>query len=387
MLKVINVPLLLVSALYCGVSIFLFHRYGVKIVNDSERYLVYANDLKHGFYFDNHNFWYIGYVLFIFIIQLFYKGLLAIVFTQYFLSFIAVIALYKTALLLFNNTRSAVISSVSYILFFEIPTWNSYILCESLYCSLTCISLYLLTLSYSRPGRVYLYLLTAMVICITALTKPTGIALIGAVLTIVFVSFWKSHKNTPVRIALVLILSTTFLLVVNRMLFTYQVMENYQLGEIIYAITSLPHNKLNSLLIIDPPKDVYIPSPNNPPLVRIVIFILNNPLYFLKLFSSKLFYFIFHIRPYWSWTHNLFSLLFLLPFYFYSLRALAKNNVRPEIKIFAATYVLIHCASIGVTSEDWDGRFLMPLLPVIFLLGASEIPVTFIKVFGRFGKA
>lgn len=372
--RITNMPLSLIVALFCGVSIYLFYRHGVKIVNDSSRYLEYAGNLENGFYFDQHNFWYIGYVLFVFVINLFFDGPLSIVIAQYILSLIAVVLVYKTSLLLFINTKAAIISSVSYILFIEILSWNSYILCESLYCSLTCISLYLIACTYKRTDPPpYLYILTAVAVGITTLTKPTGIALLGAILTIAFIRLWHNKKNISFRIAAALVVGTTFILVINKMLSTYLVIENYQLGEVIYAITTLPHNALYDTLIIDPPDNIYIPSQQYPPLLRIVMFILNNPFYFFWLFSSKVFYFIFHIRPYWSLTHNLFTLLFLIPFYFYCIRAFVAQNIQKEIKIFSAIYLLIHCISIGLTSEDWDGRFLMPLLPLIFLLGASEI--------------
>lgn len=292
----INIPPIVISVLFCGLSIFLFNEYGVKIVNDSDRYLEYARNLKNGFYFDKHNFWYIGYVFFIFVVQLIHKGPFAIVVAQYLLSFIAVLALYKSSLFVFKDTQSATITAVSYMLFMEILTWNSYILCESLYCSLTCISLYFLT-SSQRHSSLYAYVIAVIVVSITILTKPTGIALFGAILAIVLLRLWKHVKGKGTRIAFVFVLTTFFALIVNRMLFTFRIIENYELGEIIYAITTLPYNELYDSLIINPPRNIQIPSADNPPLWRVIIFIAYNPLYFLQLFCSKLFFFYFISDP------------------------------------------------------------------------------------------
>lgn len=375
-----KMPLIVLSLLYCGLSIFLFNEFGVKIVNDSHRYLDYASNLENGFYFDKHNFWYFGYVLFIFIVQLIYKDPLAVIVAQYLLGFIATLALYKTSLLLFQDTRTAIITALSYMLFIEISCWNSYILCESVYCSLTCISLYFLASTQRQSQRFYKYIPAVLIVAITILTKPTGIALLGAILTIALLKLWSHAKSTVVRIAFVFILSTGFILVINKMLFTYLIIENYQSGEIIYDITTLPYQEIYNPLIITPPENIYIPSQNNPPLVRIVMFIVHNPLYFLQLFRTKLFFFLFHIRPYWSWMHNAFVLFFLLPYYYYVLLVFKKQSLPKEIMVFSAVYLFIHSVSIALTSVDWDGRFLMPLLPLIFMLGASEISADYKKL-------
>jgi len=58
---------------------FLFQKYGVKVVTDTHRYVEYASNLQSGFYFDPHNFWYIGYSLYILLIQLLQGSFLAIV--------------------------------------------------------------------------------------------------------------------------------------------------------------------------------------------------------------------------------------------------------------------------------------------------------------------
>jgi len=63
--------LLFLSLLYLLVSLYLFNKYGIRIMNDSPRYLNYAADLNtKGIYFDPLNFWYISYVFFVYISQM-----------------------------------------------------------------------------------------------------------------------------------------------------------------------------------------------------------------------------------------------------------------------------------------------------------------------------
>ncbi|MCZ8134512.1 MAG: hypothetical protein O9252_03300, partial [Algoriphagus sp.] len=75
-----------------------------------------------------------------------------------------------------------------------------------------------------------------------------------------------------------------------------------------------------------------------------------------------------------SLWHNLFSIVFLsityLGFYkgfgfFWSKSALAG--------IILTSFLTFHILSVGMMTEDWDGRFLIPILPVVFLIGSVGI--------------
>ncbi|PZR30764.1 MAG: hypothetical protein DI538_22065, partial [Azospira oryzae] len=93
---------LLISG-YLGINVVLFIKDGVKIVADSERYIEYATRLHDGFYFDPHNFWYIGYSLYIALIQQLHGDVMGVVIGQYALGLLAVVALYHASLYIWNN--------------------------------------------------------------------------------------------------------------------------------------------------------------------------------------------------------------------------------------------------------------------------------------------
>ena len=382
MRKYVFHPLVLLSIIHVIVSLLLFQENGVKVVDDSPRYLEYASNLKNGFYFEQHNFWYFGYTIFIFIVQLLFSSELAIVIAQNILSWIAIICIYKTSLLLFNNVKSAIATSLSYILFIEILSWNSYILSESVYCSLICISFYLLAKLHQGSTKPGTLILAVLIVIWTIFTKPTGVGLLGAIF---FVALFRIRMsgNKILFYSLILFGSTAFILLVNEMLSTFLVMENYRLGEIIYNISAFSSDPTYDLLVVTVPDKMYIPSQETPPIMKILSFVLHHPVYWTKLFLAKLFYFLFHVRPYWSILHNLFSLGFLLPLYFYFIRGLKKGKYKKELIVFLLAYVCIHALSVGLTSVDWDGRFLLPILPAIFIVAANEMRVDFEKVIAR----
>lgn len=386
MIKSIPKPIIVIALIYWAVSILLFNEYGVKNVSDSHRYLDYANNLKHGFYFDERNFWYFGYVMFIYVIQLIHQSELAIVIAQHIWSFVAVISLYYTYRLLFKQEKGAILAPLGYIFFIEILSWNSYLLCESIYISNTCISFYLLALIYRKRPHIWIYIFAALFILFTAITKPTGIALIGALIFISFYRIWEKIKKRTVRFALVFCSLVLFLLLLNKMLSAYLVIENYQNGEIVFGINSLPDKPVYESLRINPPENLFIPPKNDPPLLRIPSFVIHNPVFWLKLFFNKVFYFLINIRPYWSLKHIIFNLLFLLPVYFYSIRGIVYHRYSKDITLFFVVYFSIHVLGIGITFLDWDPRFIMPLLPVLFLLASAEIIRDYEKIISLINK-
>lgn len=370
--------------LYSLVSVICFQYYGIKIMVDSERYLNYAANLRSGFYVETHNFWYFGYVAFLYIIKLFSQDNLVIIIGQYFLGYLGVLAIYEAGRLLFSNKFQALFPALLMIAFIEIPMWNSFILSESFYISFNCFSIYFLVALYKEGINPFRLIAAILIVLITVFSKPTGIALLGGVGALLFYRAVSKVKPKAFKSALLGGACVLFLLLTNKMLSTYTLIENdYVKGEIIYGISGLPNHSAYEKLKVMPPDNLYIPAAEHPPLVRIVSFIIYHPIYWLKLFFAKFYYFITHIRPYWSVSHNLFSLLFLIPVYGLSIRSFFVREFPKEILLFIIPYFTIHVLSVCLSTVDWDGRFLMPLLPVLFLLTAAGIPNTIIGACGK----
>jgi hypothetical protein len=274
--------------------------------------------------------------------------------------------------MLFDNQKVALLTALCFILFFEIPTWNSYILAESIYASFTCFSI-LMLIRLKRNQRFYFVIPAILVVLFTSVVKPTGIALFSASLIAVLYNPISNLSKSWMKWGICLLTITILLILANRMLVTYTVMEIYEKGEVIYAITTLPYKPEYAQLVVSPPKSLYLPPPNDQPLFKIVKFMVYNPLYWSRLFLTKIFFLLSHIRPYWSNGHNIFSLAFLLPMYFSFFMGIRRLKEDFQMIIFTCAYLFIHIVSVGVTSEDWDGRFLVPLLPVILLFSLRGI--------------
>lgn len=322
-------PILILSICYLIVAAFLYNHYGVKIVNDTHRYLYYADNLSKGFYFDPHNFWYIGYVIFIFFVRLLSDNPEYIILSQYLLSLFAVICLYKASFIITNDSRIAFLTSVFYIFIIEVLTWNSYLLPEAIYASAISISFYLIV----RPNKNIAYwTLTCLVVLFTCIVKPTGIAFMASIVMVLLFRVNQKFENRRVKYTLVTVVGVAFLVILNKMLHTYILIENYLTGEIVYGITTLPGHKDLELLSIDVPANIYIPEKSYPPLIRLAIFVVTNPVFIFKMAGYKVLLFLLHIRPYWSLSHNLFVALSLYPVYFFAFRKIP--NLKPDYSLY-----------------------------------------------------
>ncbi|MEM6297992.1 MAG: hypothetical protein AAF740_04795 [Bacteroidota bacterium] len=370
--------LLLLIFLFALESFFLFDSLGVKYVNDSHRYLAYAEALESGFYTEAHNIWYLGYVGFIYGVRLFSESFFVLVVAQYVYSAAGLVFLYLTIERLHPKGYAALIGGFLYLILIEICTWNAYILCESVYFNNLVMAFYLLVRCNSGVftndlKRLGLILPTSMAILLAALTKPTGVALVLTLGVCFGVKFWKSIK-TPIIVKYISLtfISTLFLFLTNRMLTTFSLVENYQTGEVVYDITNPEnHQTLNAhpYLVNSIPEDIEVLPDSYPPLIRTGHFIIMNFWFWAGLFTEKVMYFVLHIRPYWSLKHIAFNLFTILPIYFFTFRYLRQTSF--PVRLFVLTYFLTHILIVGMTTVDWDGRFFVPLLPVLIVCAAQ----------------
>ena len=375
--------ILVLSITFIITSFLVFAHFGVKNVSDSHRYLNYASDLQAGFYYDKHNFWYIGYIIFILIVRTLTgsHNELILIMAQYLYSFVGLIFLYRTiGIVAPNKPLSPLIVCLLYFLTFEIYIWNSYILCESFYYNNIVITLYFLAVTIIlKKVNLLNITLTAFFILLTFLSKPTGIVLGLSLGVTAFIMFWINSKTSKTTKSAILIGGISiFSILLNKMLETFLIIENYQLGEVVYGISTLPKREIYNALIVPVPELNTLPT-NFPPLIEVFYFISSNIYYWSLLFFKKLYYFLMHIRPYWSLKHNIYNLTILAIIYTSTLRQIFHSNF--SLRIFSITYIGLHSLVVGITTVDWDGRFFLPLFPVLLILSAQgmaglKIPLT-----------
>jgi len=365
-----NQSLLLLSLLYLLVSLCLFNKYGIKIMNDSPRYFSYAENLSsQGIYFDPLNFWYISYVFFVYVNQLIDQSYWIIILNQYVLGYCAMLALCLGVKRLTESWNTAFLAGVIFIFFPDNLNWHSYILTESFYGSMLCIAFYLLVRLSQESERWLLYFIAGFILLLCFFTKPTSPALFIA---LAFPFVWKWLIKPPHRLAKfssMLIVGVLMFFLANKMISAHSVMLIYENGDIIFAMHSLPDHLHHDLMTIEVPENLQEPDIDQPLLQQMAEFVLDYPIYYLKLMIGKIIMYVTHVRPYWSWPHNIVVALFLWPLYVFSYRAIKRGLVSNYIATAAVVYLIIHTGIISITWADWDGRFFVPIIPLVIFLG------------------
>ena len=371
-----------ITIVYLLAACYLFNKYGIKIMNDSPRYLGYASNIKSGFYIDPLNIWYFTYVLFIYAIHLVLDGLLAIIIGQYLLGLLAVLALFKTAKHLTNNINIAALAGLLFIVYPDNIFWHSYILTESVYSSLICICLYIL-IKYIKFKEANYLLGLAIILPLCFFSRPTSPALMLAIATPALYKFYTNPERRLIKIIGSISLLFVLLMLANKMLTMHSVMFIYSKGDIIFAMHEMPHSPYYSLLSVTPPDDLFMPEKNSPLLYQMTTFISNNLIFWVKLFVGKFLAFTSHVRPYWSWGHIIASITLIWPSYYFTYLTIKNRLISGLLLKSISVYVLIHSLIVSGTWADWDARFFVPIFPVLAILTAIGVHHAWRKPFGE----
>jgi hypothetical protein len=354
-----QVALAVCASIWLVLHIILLVKFGARTAVDSELYITDALNLLKGKLPEGRSIWYFSYSLFLASIFFLNGGNLSIVILQITLSGVAACCIFKTALHLFKTERVAILSALLYVSWFKIHEWNTILYTESLFTSCSII-LFFLIITCSRNLH---YVSIGLLLLFTFFIRPTGFALLLGLFSYLIFSIKGSYsKRATLLSSLFACLVGSF--VVSNMLVSFPLIDSYVKAEIIYPNISLG---------LKPPSTLYIPESDHPTLIRVLSFAVHNPIYSLKLFSFKLLLFLGNIKPYFSATHNVIIVLTLYPLYFFAVKGFLAFPKERKERFFIISFVFVQAIIVGLTSENWDGRFLVPLLPFIFLLSANGI--------------
>ncbi len=344
--------------LWLLVQIGVWLHYGVVEAIDSEYYLQNAQALLQGHLPLDRGIWYISYSAFLAFVFWLGGNVTAVVLLQFLFSGLAAVALYKVVLHLSKDQWTAFFAVLFYIVWIKIHQWNSYIYTESLFISFSIISFALLSLSKKNSH----YLLTGGVIAFTLFLRPTGICFFTGLCAFVIIKTMR-EITLPLRALKMAFLALIFLFIgLNEMLkeYVFFFIDSYSKAELIYPNVSLGFHA---------PELLTIPSDKHMPLLQLIEFIVYNPLYFIKLSFLKLLLFVANVKPYFSWMHNLMIVCVLYPLYGLAVYGYKKMEWSAE-KLFILFFILAQTFTVSMTSENWDGRFLLVILPFVFILSA-----------------
>ena len=278
---------------------------------------------------------------------------------QVFMSGFAIIAIYRITQTLTTNNLAPLVASMLYIFWFKFQQWNLIVYTDALFANAAVIAVFLLISARTKLA----YIIAMVITLFTVLLRPPGVGFLIAILSYFLYGKLVVKKERMVTKS---IIATVFvvvcLIIVNEVLrdFIASFLQSYANAEIIYPKISVG---------IEKPEQLNMPNEQYQPLIQLLLFIVQNPLYMIKLALLKTALFLGHIKPYYSLFHNLIIASFLYPVYFFAVKG-ARLMAKTRLYVFMMVFIGFQVLTIALTSENWDGRFLLPLLPWIFIISA-----------------
>jgi len=371
----------MLSLLFVLIHSLLFWHYGIRVFFDSAAYLEAADYIiMHGELQDLHHLFYTVPILIMTVTRLLFPGeIIPILLFQCILSWVATILLYKSAVTIFNSKMAGLMAGVIFLLWLDNIHWNITTMTESIACSIYCFVVYVLSRWQDRPKDIFRL---AILLVFAFFSRPTGIVIIIGVFVFLIAHHWGTlREKRPMLVAIALIGTILIVFSADRMLDHWNFTEQYMKGNIItYADVVKDRPLFHESLTIDPPPSKTF-STSKSPIGRIVSFIYDNPIYFLKTASLKVSYLVAFVRPYYSWSHNIYLMLWI-SFVYVSFVLGWRTTTNLPVKIFAAATIILNCGLIAISSVDWDNRFYIPMEPGIVLLagGGAAMLVRWIRV-------
>jgi hypothetical protein len=363
---------------------FLLRFHGPHYANDSDTYLGYATNLaQHGSYQSEpgtatptiannglsnfeyaHNQRYILYPWYQSVWLRLHAGWWGIVLGQIALSGLAALALYQAVRRLAGGRRTAAaLATGLFVLWPDVQQFNCYLLTESLFISLSVLSFW--AFGRTRGGGWGAWVVLGTLLLLTALVRPNGFVVASAVgLAGVATLYVTQRRLFWLAVAAGVLAAPLAVWWLNHQLVSFFIVETYLRGELMFA---------TPVWAIHPSAPLVLPPPGLGQMSRVLYFAAHNPGFLARLMLGKLLVFFSSIKPYYSLGHRLMSVLVLWPLYWLAGRGAGQAALWLPGRAFLVGVPLLQAAVVMLTVDDYDVRFLAPVLPFVFALAALAV--------------
>jgi 4-amino-4-deoxy-L-arabinose transferase-like glycosyltransferase len=256
-----------------------------------------------------------------------------------------------------GGSRAGLIGAALLIADLDIARFNAYILTDSLYTSLVILSAWSIARAAdARPGRPHL--LAIALTLAAALTRPNG-----ALLPPIAVLYWLG-PHVPNRLWWIAIACLTIAVGVGALMLppVADVVRFEQIGAY-----------LRSGQLVSDMRAWVLRMPSEPADVPVAVYVARHPLEYLQLALGRVGAELLHARPIYSPRHNALVLI-LAPLYVFAIRGFWRLRSQRSATLLAVI-VGVQMATVAVTGADWDGRYLLFVLPLISVLAAQGLSI------------
>ena len=204
-----------------------------------------------------------------------------------------------------------------------------------------------------------------LLLCVLVTTRPTGILIVPVLGLLVMNDFYTKQRAAAITIGAIVML--VFIVMLN---FEMKSGSSFDFVKPLtqnFVICDVPLNSDSSIT----------PATNDGQLTGLTdlfSYIINNPGSFSKMAALKFISFWGMVRPHYTMLHNTAFAAFFYPLYifaFFGFTQLAKRSRR--FTLYVAGLLIVFTLSVMFTCDDWNNRFIMPVLPFVILLAAGGL--------------
>jgi hypothetical protein len=330
---------------------------GIQYWLDSDRYLLGAESILNGTPIMGRGNQYFGYMIFIALIKFIGLSLEFVIIFQIIISIIAAFTLFNLAKYITGNSISGYVAITLYMLNPFINTWHTFILTESLYSSFVIFSCWALYKVLNT--RAYKYIIIFSIILLsTIFIRPNGWIFLP--IFICFFIFYSKFK-LKVKISSVVIIFFSFIIMANSIPALHKAItvttpvDLMKKGEVIWG-----HPELR----IDMPKEELKILENWSQAYK---YIIKHPFSCSKLAFLRIGNMFIQIRSHHSTMYKAHMLLWIIPAYLLAFFGIVKYRKSMIIRIVLAV-IIGHALIVALTYSTHESRFLIYILPIIYLL-------------------
>jgi hypothetical protein len=349
---------------FAGGTILLLARDGVRLGADSPRYVDGAEHLLAGRWPEGLRWAYVGYIAVVAVVRSLGGDLPAVVGLHIGVAAIAGLGLWSLGMTL-GGPLGGLVAAAFLLGNPDVLRWHAYILTDSLYTSAVVIGAWVTWRAAERGG---LWYGAALLVLVPAgLLRPTGVLLLP-----VAGAFWavrgvaaRDWRRVTLGLATAAAAVTLTLTV----------------APFRAPAGRIPGRLLESgkVLYGNPAFQVEMPArsaPDGEGWSGAIRYVARHPGPSATVILRRVVVELAHVRPYYSWRHNLVIVTTLLPLYALAAAGIAATWRHPLTHLLLAL-IGAHLLLVGATLADYDGRFLLHFLgPIAALAGAGLAALT-----------
>lgn len=356
---------LIVILLWLIVHVFLYLHFGPRLdLFDVKVYLKSASILSEtGHLPYRYQFFYVVHIGIISIFDvLFPNTVLPIIIFQCVVSLIAVLSLYAASKKIFNDSDAGLVTAILFLIWWDCITWDVTLMTESLFCSVSCFIIYLLVKYKGRKTQIASVLL---LLFISMTIRPTGVifwiaAFFFAVQT--YQVYFK--KNRTMKIAAIVAGACGIVVIVLSMFSIWDFTEEYARGNIVTYADQFHDEEIRTAITIPISNKKELLQDHRHPMIKIINYAAKNPGDFFKAAFLKAWYLLSFVRPYYSLSHNVYSVVWMIVVYGGFIKGISCVRLSP-VSAFVLTVMVVNILLVSMATVDWDNRFYIPMEPGI----------------------